>query len=445
MTSSEVEQLQFSREKRLIAPFSPLAFAGIISLGFAVLGYSDLFKYSIFAFGFIVALRALVSSKPFDCIPYMVLLSQFDTPFMYLHAGLGLRIWYVPFIAITFRYLLRYPFSIRIVFFLTIAFSPALIASNGSGLVFFAKWLVFYICPVLLISSGAGISLGTRATPSKDFLMAYVFPNVIMLGLIGLCQIVGNVLDGAGNSYYPPGDGWDIRPWGTYSETTWFGEFFVLAFSMTLPWLASKIHGFKRKSLITTGLLILQFLLAAASVSRNIFVGFGVLGILRPRFGLLLGGFTMVALLVLSSAGVLEGRLSLTGSSTQGGMGRVEAFKNEIRNLSLEPKGFDWDDTETTNEGNAMGSRSFNSLLFLMNSCGAVYGFILAASAFLAVVFFKGSLTLGDTAPLAIFVAMSMFAPLHFYPAFSVMLGVVICQFVEPWKRNRKPYRGSTT
>jgi hypothetical protein len=423
------------RTPRLQRIRSPLALACLISLMFVVLGFSDVFKYLVCGLAIGIAMWALVSSRPLALLPHMVLLSQFDTPFMYLHTGLGLRIWYVPFAAIAFRYVLRYPFKVRFLVLLPVIFMPALIASTGSGWLFFAKWCVFYICPILMIISGAGISL--RSKPFA-FLIEYIVPAAVLIGIMGLTQIFSNLLGGAGAGYYPPSDGWDIRPWGPYSETTWFGEFFVLAFALTTTAMLSKVRGIKRSSWLYKCLLAMEFVLAAASVSRNIVVGFGVLGMLRPRFGFLLAGLGAAALVVLALSGALEGRMSFSGSSSQGGMGRMEAFKMEVRNLTLAPKGFDWDDSESTDEGNAIGSRSFNSVLFLMNSCGAAYGLLLLAAAFIILAHHIVTSQTGSVAPLAIFFSMSMFAPLHFYPAFGVLLGVVMSHFLEPWNRKSR-------
>lgn len=335
-------------------------------------------------------------------------------------------------------------------FLFILSFSYAFIQPLNAD-AYIIKYWAFYVGLIYKV-----YMLLKGAVKDKDYILDFIIQLGILVAVWGFVQMFYAGRMFLSSPFYDPTNKFDIRPPGFFSETTWYSEF--LFFCGLLALLRYNIIKESKFQYMTC--LILFAIGIIISITRNTYVAVGLIIILAVVFNFKMKilinrsavkitfwiTVIVVFLIVLQSyidftfiSSIIE-RFTNSGSR---GNGRLRAISMTIDDLSnsglLWGQGFSWDPSQATDEGNAIGAKSFN-LFFMMLHIFGVLGFIpfmILIIRYYVRVYSNFKLdnnlyALYSLFILSAFLQMSMFAPIHQYPFGMVFVAVSL--ILSFWK-----------
>jgi hypothetical protein len=431
-----------------------------LSLG----GFELAFIISIFWSIFII----LYNYKEFglkDSLVLAIIYSLvFDSKTFYI-SELNLRVWYFYLIVVIVLTLIEklqsFNFSLKrlslveylfgFIFFCWSLFF--LIIENFESKINNVKYWLFYVCLLLVLN---------------DFFFKHInkFWNILdFLISITVFITVWGVFQFTTNIFLIPNfqlDYYNIRPSGFFSETTWYSEF--IFFGLILIFLRIFCSINKNKLLYLVPFFILGMIL---SVTRNTYLAillflifsFGLslivekkiyTRILKSKITLFFLFFILFFLVLYFprlrdiSTSLFE-KFSFEDNSALGRVEAIEASIKLIKQGNIYGNGFNWDKSQVTSSGSAIGSKSFSLILMISSIFGFFGGVIFAVFVLYfslkqliyyikyKLIYFKYSFII-----FVIFIQMSMFAPLHQYPIGILIIAISVLLFNKGNSNNGK-------
>lgn len=381
-------------------------------------GYSNLLVLQIMlSFSLVILNLKSLRKIIFSLLLFLIL---FDNPNFY-YTDFNIRLWYPIVLVTSFVYIFgaisrKITIDLILIFVLIgLGFIYALM-DGVAGFAYFFKYLIF----VLLIYSFIKIS--------DKLTLMYIVNSLLIattfVAIYGFIQLFHNAQGDFSYTYYP-----DFRPHGFFSETTWYSEFIVFGFLLSMI-LTKANKSFFLLNVLFVGSLII-------SLTRNAIVGF-ILGLfiifmlklLKNKKlnikSLLLFIFVSIGIVFtvqeLGFMNYITYKFSLKDDSA---IGRLEGFYQSIKLIQENffiGIGF-MQSYQVDISGSTIGSKSFNVFFMFFHIFG-FFGFlifvILLFKYFLKsyILYFNinNPYSIFPFLYMSIFIFMALFAPIHQYP-----------------------------
>lgn len=412
----------------------------VYSIGAILTHFSNIYFVQIF----LVIATLLILSK-WNSKKYFLFVLLITFLFIEYDVNVSIRLWHPVVLIALCYYLYFYVFRTKfatfdlvlVLYFIGISIVWVFFDSFSFSLVNLKQW-VFYI----------GLVVVLYFSSRKIYLDKLVIPVMIALAisLLGVAQYILNYIVGPGaNFIYPDIPNIEMRPVGFFSETTWLSEFALIF--LIVSWFLYKIS---KKNYYIFGVLTF-FIVIIITNTRNTYLALFVLllflffsSLINKRIGKSFVKYVpivsfLVITLFLSTNFLLQYIYNIMSrfNSIDSSSGRFEAFILSINKLGESVQlyfgsGYYWDSTFQAGFGTSIGAKSFNLFLMILHIYGVIG--LLLFLLFLARFFLKRFIQFNKTKDvvymfslyvLVIYLSLSMFAPIHQYPAGAMVLALV--------------------